>query len=157
MAELQFVMMKLGQEHYGAHVQQVISVERMLGISPVPRTLDYIKGVVNLRGTVTPVIDLRERVGLKESSTEVADAQRIVVVEVDGMMVGMVVDTVEDVISVNEQDIEPAPAVVGGLQAVYLQGVAHVGERLVVLLNLERILSEVEMEQLHEVEKRVRG
>ncbi|MFB5191451.1 chemotaxis protein CheW [Alicyclobacillus fastidiosus] len=157
MAELQCVTMKIGEELYGAKVEQVLSVERMLDISPVPRTLSYIKGVANLRGTVTPVIDLRERVGLSAPSAAAEESRRIVVVEVDDMTVGLIVDAVEDVVSLDESAIEPAPAVVGGLQAVYLEGVARVGERLLVLLNLERILSDVEVAQLHEVEKQVHG
>ncbi|EPZ46240.1 MULTISPECIES: chemotaxis protein CheW [Alicyclobacillus] len=157
MAELQCVTMRIGDELYGARVEQVMSVERMLDISPVPRTLSYIKGVANLRGTVTPVIDLRERVGLRGQSEVGDDARRIVVVEVDEMTVGLIVDAVEDVVSIDEAAVEPAPAVVGGLQAVYLDGVARVGERLMVVLNLERILSDVEVAQLHEVEKQVRG
>ncbi|WP_206915673.1 chemotaxis protein CheW [Alicyclobacillus suci] len=157
MAELQCVTMRIGDELYGARVEQVMSVERMLDISPVPRTLSYIKGVANLRGTVTPVVDLRERVGLRGQSEVGDDARRIVVVEVDEMTVGLIVDAVEDVVSIDEAAVEPAPAVVGGLQAVYLDGVARVGERLMVVLNLERILSDVEVAQLHEVEKQVRG
>ncbi|WAH35384.1 chemotaxis protein CheW [Alicyclobacillus dauci] len=157
MAESQFVMMKIGTEHYGANILQVMSVERMLDISPVPGTISYIKGVVNLRGTITPVIDLRERVGLSSQRQTSDDSQRIVVVDVAGTTVGMIVDAVEDVCTVDESAIEPTPSVVGGLQAVYLQGIAHVGERLLVLLNLEKILSDVELEQLQEVEKHVKG
>lgn len=155
MAE-QYVVMKIGDESYGASVMQVISIERMLSISPVPRTLSYIKGVVNLRGTVTPIIDLRERVGVTRTNEE-TDATRVVVVEVEGMTVGMIVDSVEDVVSIEAEDVQPAPAVIGGLQAVYLQGVARVSERLLVILNLEKILSDIEVSQLHEMEKQVRG
>lgn len=157
MSEQQFVVMKIGPEHYGAHVMHVTSVERLLDISPVPRTLPYIKGVANLRGTITPIIDLRERVGLGPIESETADNRRIVVVEIDAIKVGMIVDSVEDVVSVDESGIEEAPAVVGGLRAVYLSGVARVNNRILVLLNLEKILSDVEVAQLHEVDKQVRG
>lgn len=157
MPDIQFVVMKLGQEHYGANVMQVTSVERMLDISPVPRTLSYIKGVVNLRGTVVPVIDLRERVGLSEMHRDAMDERRIVVVDVESMTVGMIVDAVEDVVSIDENAIEEAPAVVGGLHAVYLQGIARINDRLLVLLQLNHILSDVEVAQLQEVEKQVRG
>lgn len=148
--------MKLGNEFYGASVMQVISIERMMNISQVPRTLSYIKGVVNLRGTVTPVIDLRERVGLTRNGQE-SDATRIVVTEVNDMTVGMIVDAVEDVVSIEDGGIAPPPPVVGGIHAVYLKGVAQVGDRLLVILNLEKILSDVELEQLQEVDRQVRG
>lgn len=140
----QYVVMKLGNEFYGASVMQVISIERMMNISQVPRTLSYIKGVVNLRGTVTPVIDLRERVGLTRNGQE-SDATRIVVTEVNDMTVGMIVDAVEDVVSIEDGGIAPPPPVVGGIHAVYLKGVAQVGDRLLVILNLEKILSDVEL------------
>ncbi|WP_067617157.1 chemotaxis protein CheW [Alicyclobacillus acidiphilus] len=152
----QYVVMKLGNEFYGASVMQVISIERMMNISQVPRTLSYIKGVVNLRGTVTPVIDLRERVGLTRNGQE-SDATRIVVTEVNDMTVGMIVDAVEDVVSIEDGGIAPPPPVVGGIHAVYLKGVAQVGDRLLVILNLEKILSDVELEQLQEVDRQVRG
>lgn len=151
----QYVVMKLGNEFYGASVMQVISIERMMNISQVPRTLSYIKGVVNLRGTVTPVIDLRERVGLTRNGQE-SDATRIVVTEVNDMTVGMIVDAVEDVVSIEDGGIAPPPPVVGGIHAVYLKGVAQVGDRLLVILNLEKILSDVELEQLQEVDRQVR-
>lgn len=127
-----------------------------MNISQVPRTLSYIKGVVNLRGTVTPVIDLRERVGLTRNGQE-SDATRIVVTEVNDMTVGMIVDAVEDVVSIEDGGIAPPPPVVGGIHAVYLKGVAQVGDRLLVILNLEKILSDVELEQLQEVDRQVRG
>ncbi|MFD1674682.1 chemotaxis protein CheW [Alicyclobacillus fodiniaquatilis] len=160
MAEMQFVVMTIGQQQYGANVLQVKSVERMLDISPVPRTLNYIKGVANLRGTITPVIDLRERVGVKANThikTEDEDNGRIVVVEVGEMNVGLIVDAVDDVVSIEQTAVEPAPTVVGGMQAVYLQGVVQLEQQLLVLLNLEKILSDVEVEQLQEVEKSVHG
>ncbi|GLG00583.1 chemotaxis protein CheW [Alicyclobacillus hesperidum subsp. aegles] len=153
----QYVVMKMGKELYGAPVMQVVSVERMMDITPVPRTLPFIKGVVNLRGTVTPVIDLRERVGLSATERLDSDAMRIVIVEVDAMLVGMIVDSVEDVVTVDESQVSAPPEVVGGLRAVYLHGVAQLDERLLVLLNVNRILSDVEVDQLREVEKRVHG
>lgn len=156
MAQRQYVVMMIAKEKYGVDVQQVKSIEKMMPITKVPQTVPYIKGVVNLRGVVTPVIDLRERFGFTGGSDDDADV-RIAVVQVDEMQVGMVVDAVSDVMSVNEQDIEPAPAVVGGVQAVYLRGVARVNNQLYILLNLDKILSDTQASQLREVEKSVHG
>ncbi|MBF8377220.1 purine-binding chemotaxis protein CheW [Alicyclobacillus mali] len=149
--------MRVGSERYAAHVAQVRSVERVGDITPVPRTLPFIKGVMHLRGAIVPVIDLAERVGLTRAADGDEEDRRIVVAEVDEMAVGMLVDAVEDVVSIAPEAIEPPPSVVGGLEAVYLRGVARWGEHLLVLLNLERVFSAVETEQLRQVEKLVHG
>ncbi|WP_367307445.1 chemotaxis protein CheW [Alicyclobacillus acidocaldarius] len=150
-----YVVMRVGSERYGAHVSQVRSVERVGDITPVPRTLPFIKGVMHLRGAIVPVIDLAERVGLAQVSAD--EERRIVVADVDEMLVGMVVDAVEDVVQIAPESVEPPPSVVGGLEAVYLRGVARLGDDLLVLLNLERVFSAVETEQLKQVEKLVYG
>lgn len=151
-----YVIMCVGGERYGVHVSQVQSVERLGEITPVPRTLSFIKGVIDLRGEVVPVIDLAERVGLKHAAQD-AEEMRVVIAEVEDMVVGMIVDGVEDVVQLAPEAIEPPPAVVGGLEAVYLRGVANVGGDLLVLLNLDRVFSAVESDQLMHVEKLVRG
>jgi len=151
-----YVIMRVGEERYGAHVSQVQSVERLGEITPVPRTLSFIKGVIHLRGAVVPVIDLAERVGLAHRVQD-ADEMRVVIAEVEDQVVGMIVDSVEDVVQIPPETIEPPPAVVGGLQAVYLRGVAHVGDELLILLNLNRILSAVESEQLKQIGQLIRG
>ncbi|WP_083516014.1 chemotaxis protein CheW [Alicyclobacillus sendaiensis] len=151
-----YVVMRVGSERYGAHVSQVRSVERVGEITPVPRTLPFIKGVMHLRGAIVPVIDLAERVGLVHGSAD-HDERRIVVADVDEMVVGMLVDAVEDVVQIAPEAVEPPPSVVGGLEAVYLRGVARLGDDLLVLLNLERVFSAVETEQLKQVEKMVHG
>jgi len=155
MSELQIIVFQIGTERYGTFVQHVQSIEKMLAITSVPKTLSFIKGVMNLRGVVVPVVDLRERFGFQAIAA--TDETRIVVVNVAEMTVGLIVDAVTDVTTFNESQLEPAPAVVGGIQAVYLQGVVRVGEQLMVLLNLERILSDAQVKQLEEVEKSVRG
>ncbi|SIS90294.1 chemotaxis protein CheW [Alicyclobacillus vulcanalis] len=152
-----YVVMRVGSERYGAHVAQVRSVERVSDITPVPRTLSFIKGVMHLRGTIVPVIDLAERVGLQRAADVDGEDRRIVVAEVEDMVVGMLVDAVEDVVPISPEAVEPPPAVVGGLEAVYLRGVAQTGDELLVLLNLERVFSAVEAEQLRQVEKLVHG
>lgn len=147
-----YVIMRVGEERYGAHVSQVQSVERLGEITPVPRTLSFIKGVIHLRGAVVPVIDLAERVGLTHRAQD-ADEMRVVIAEVEDRVVGMIVDGVEDVVQIPPETIEPPPAVVGGLQAVYLRGVARVGNDLLVLLNLNRVFSAAESEQLKQIEQ----
>ncbi len=155
MAEQQIIVMAIGDERYGVDVKQVQSIEKIVPITRVPKTLPFIKGVMNLRGIVTPVIDLRERFGFQ--STELTDDARITVIQVEDVTVGMIVDAVTDVVSIQSDAIEPPPSVVGGVQAIYLSGVARVNGELLILLNLERVLSDAESAQLEEVEKSVRG
>ncbi|MDI3257247.1 MAG: chemotaxis protein CheW [Kyrpidia sp.] len=144
--EVKVIVFQLGSEEYGVEVYQVLSIERMQKITRVPRTPAFVKGVINLRGVVTPVIDLRARFGLPEA--EYTDDTRIVVVGVNDMEVGLIVDAANDVIDVPLSRIDPPPAVVGGVKADYLRGVAKLEDRLLVLLNLDRVLNAQEVAQL---------
>jgi purine-binding chemotaxis protein CheW len=155
MAEQQFVVFGLAGEKYGVPVEQVESIERLTPITRVPKTLPFIKGVVNLRGMVTPVIDLRER--FQFPAGENSDEARMIVVKVDGMVVGIVVDAVYDVRTIDAGTVEQPPAMVGGIQAAYLKGIVQVGEELLVLVNLSKLLNEAESNQLKEVELSVHG
>ncbi|MDI3327197.1 MAG: chemotaxis protein CheW [Alicyclobacillaceae bacterium] len=144
--EIKVIVFQLGSEEYGVEVHQVLSIERMQKITRVPRTPAFVKGVINLRGVVTPVIDLRARFGLPE--VEYTEDTRIVVVSVNDMEVGLIVDAANDVIDVPVNRIDPPPAVVGGVKADYLRGVAKLDDRLLVLLNLDRVLNAQEVAQL---------
>lgn len=155
MAEIQVIVFGLGEEQYGVGVQQVQSIERMQPITKVPRTLSFVRGVMNLRETVLPVLDLRERFGLAQG--ELTDETRIIVVEVAGVQTGLIVDSVLDVTLMDETQIDAPPAVVGGIRAEYLKGIARVENHALILLNLTKILSDSEEEQLREVEKSVHG
>lgn len=155
MADQQFVVFGLANEKYGVPVEQVESIERLTPITRVPKTLPFIKGVMNLRGVVVPVIDVRERFGFAVS--ESTDETRIIVAKVEDVVVGLIVDSVHDVLTVSSANIEEPPAMVGGIQAAYLNGIAKVGEDLFVLVNLNKILSETESRQLQEAEQSVRG
>ncbi|HHY66613.1 MAG TPA: chemotaxis protein CheW [Alicyclobacillus sp.] len=144
--EVKVIVFQLGTEEYGVEVSQVLSIERVQKITRVPRTPAFVKGVINLRGVVTPIIDLRARFGLPE--VEYTDDTRIVVVAVGEMEVGLVVDAANDVIDVPMSRVDPPPAVVGGVKADYLRGVAKLDDRLLVLLNLDRVLSVQEVAEL---------
>ncbi|ATY85006.1 chemotaxis protein CheW [Kyrpidia spormannii] len=144
--EVKVIVFQLATEEYGVEVSQVLSIERVQKITRVPRTPAFVKGVINLRGVVTPIIDLRARFGLPE--VEYTDDTRIVVVAVGEMEVGLVVDAANDVIDVPMSRVDPPPAVVGGVKADYLRGVAKLDDRLLVLLNLDRVLSVQEVAEL---------
>ncbi|MGO4273352.1 chemotaxis protein CheW, partial [Paenibacillus sp. TAF58] len=118
----------------------------------VPKAPAFIKGVINLRGVVIPIIDLRSRFGLEEQAN--SDATRIIIVSAGDFEVGLIVDSANDVIDLDTDNIDNPPEIVGGIKAKYLDGIARVGEqRLLVLLNLEQVLDRDELQQLERVEE----
>ncbi|MCM3128735.1 MULTISPECIES: chemotaxis protein CheW [unclassified Paenibacillus] len=149
--DIKVIVFKLGEEEYGIEVDQVQTIERMMPITRVPKTYSFVKGVVNLRGIVIPVIDLRGRFSLPE--TEYTDHTRIIMVTVQDMQVGFIVDSANDVLDIHSGDIENPPEVIGGIKAKYLRGVAKLGEdRLLIMLNLVEVLNKSEIIMLEGIE-----
>lgn len=144
------IVFRLKDEEYGVEVNQVKSIEKLEHITRVPRTPPFVKGVINLRGVVTPIIDLRNRFGLEESLY--SESTRIIIVAVGELEVGLIVDAANDVIDIPVNAIEPPPEVVGGVEAAYLRGVAKLDKRLLILLNLDKVLSTEEIKQLDSIE-----
>lgn len=136
--EVQLVVFKLDNEEYGVSILQVQEIKRMTDITRVPHTPDYIKGVINLRGSVLPVIDLKKRLNLNPGDYD--DNTRIITVKVDDLSIGIIVDAVSEVLSIDRQSIEPAQSVVGGVSTAYLSGVGKLDNRLIILLNLEALI-----------------
>ncbi|MDF2964042.1 MAG: chemotaxis protein CheW [Paenibacillus sp.] len=150
--EIKVIVFALAQEEYGVEVEKVRTIERMQPMTRVPKTPEFVKGVINLRGVVTPVIDLRGRFGFPES--EFTDNTRIIIVAVKDIEVGLIVDSANDVIDVDTDCIDDPPEVVGGIKAKYLQGIAKVSDtRLLILLNLEEVLNKSEIIQLENLEE----
>ncbi|USG67947.1 chemotaxis protein CheW [Brevibacillus ruminantium] len=148
--EVKVIVFRLKDEEYGVEVNQVKSIEKLEHITRVPRTPAFVKGVINLRGVVTPIIDLRNRFGLEE--TAYSESTRIIIVAVGELEVGLIVDAANDVIDIPVTAIEPPPEVVGGVEAAYLRGVAKLEKRLLILLNLDKVLSNEEIKQLDSFE-----
>lgn len=149
--EVKVIVFRLVDEEYGVEVSQVRSIERMQNITRVPRTPEFVKGVINLRGVVTPIIDLKTRFSL--GNEEYSDATRIIIVAVEDMEVGLIVDAANDVIDIPLSSIEQPPAVVGGIKATYLRGVAKLQNRLLIMLNLDKVLSSEEIQAMTAMEK----
>ena len=150
MNEMKVIVFRLRDEEYGVDVNQVRSIERMQHITRVPRTPSFVKGVINLRGVVTPIINLRSRFDLEEEAY--TENTRIIIVAVGEMEVGLIVDAANDVIDVPHNIIEPPPEVVGGIEANYLRGVAKLEKRLLILLNLDKVLTSEELKQIKKIE-----
>lgn len=144
--EIKVIIFRLKNEEYGVDVNQVKSIERMERITRVPNTPPFVKGVINLRGVVIPIIDLRNRFGIE--LLEYNDSTRIVIVNVDDVEVGLIVDAANDVIDIPVNAIEPPPKVVGGVESKYLRGVAKLSNRLLILLNLDKVLNPDEVKEL---------
>ncbi|CAH1197810.1 Chemotaxis protein CheW [Paenibacillus plantiphilus] len=149
--EIKVIVFGLANEEYGIEVEKVRTIERMIPITRVPKTPAFIKGVINLRGVVLPVIDLRGRFNLAE--TEQTESSRIIIVAVNDLEVGFIVDTANDVIDIDTDTIDSPPEVVGGIKAKYLHGVAKIGDnRLLIMLNLAEVLNKNEIIQLEHLE-----
>jgi purine-binding chemotaxis protein CheW len=136
--DIQLVVFKLGREEYGVSILQVQEIKRITEITRVPHSPDYIKGVMNLRGSVLPVIDLKKRLGLPPE--EYTEDTRIIIIKVEEISVGMIVDAVSEVTTIDQNGIEPPQSVVGGIAADYLSGVGKLENRLLILLNTDAII-----------------
>jgi purine-binding chemotaxis protein CheW len=138
--ERQLVVFDLAGESYGVDINAVREIIRIQQVTHVPDAPDYVEGVMNLRGNVIPVIDLRKRLGLKvgEANAE----SRVVVVDIAGQGIGVIVDAVREVLRIANSAVEPASAVITTEDSFYLQGIAKLENRLLILLDIERALSE---------------
>lgn len=139
---LQCVTFQLEGEIYGINVMLVQEVLRVTEIAPVPGAPDFVLGIINLRGNVVTVIDTRKRFALP--AKEMDDSTRIVIIESDMQTVGIVVDGVSEVVNVSRSDIETAPSVGNDEAARYIEGVVSRGEELLILVDLNKLLTEDE-------------
>lgn len=146
---LQLVSFKIGEEEFGVDILSVQEINRMSQITKVPNTPDFIEGVINLRGRIIPVLDLRVKLGLMK--LEHNKNTRIVVVELKGQTVGFIVDEVSEVLRIPKNITEAPPTMVGGIDSEYITSIGKLEDRLLILLDLEKILSLSEYEMLETV------
>lgn len=143
---MQLVSFRLAQEEYGIEITKVQEIILMGEITRVPQTPDYIKGLINLRNTVIPIVDLRLRFGLEQEPA--GDETRIMVVNVQGKTIGIIVDAVSEVLRISPEQIAPPPPTVAGLGREYLTGLVKFEKRLLIMLDIDKILSESEVAQV---------
>jgi purine-binding chemotaxis protein CheW len=140
---IQLVSFKLDNEEYGIEVLKVREIIRMIPITHMPNTPSYVEGIINLRGKIIPVVSMRKKFGLMEQ--ENSNQTRIVVMDISGELMGFTVDSVSEVIRISGSEIQPPPNVVsGGVDQECITGVINQTERLLVLLDLERLFSNEE-------------
>jgi len=136
---VQLVSFNIGDEEFGVDILQVQEINRMLEVTRVPNAPEYVDGVINLRGKVIPIIDLRRRFGMERKEHD--KNTRIVVVELNGKVVGFVVDAVREVLRIPRNVTEPPPSIVGGVHEEYITAVGKLEDRLLILLDLEKVLA----------------
>ncbi len=140
---LQIVCFRIGNEEYGIDILQVQEILKVLKVTKLPKSEDYILGVMDLRGKIIPIVDLGKKFGIMAS---ISDALRAIVVNIGGKQVGLAIDSVSHVVKVNSSEIEPPPpVVVKGISGKYIMGIAKVNESLVIILDVNRIFTDEEI------------
>ena len=154
-AEKQLVVFDLADEGYGVDISSVREIIRMQEITKVPRAPEFVEGVINLRGKVIPVVDLRKRFGFPDS--DATKDTRIVVVDIGGQDIGVVVDSVTEVLRIGADAVEPPSSVITTADSEYLLGIAKLESRLIILLDLEQALSVMELARIKDEFEAVDG
>lgn len=144
---VQVIVFKLGDEKYGVDINQVREIIRPTQITRIPNAPDFVEGVINLRGQITTIINLRKRFGMEPK--EIDNDTRIIVVEYNNAIIGMMVDTVNEVKYLSSADIEALPSIITSRsEAKFLKGVGKLPDSLLILIDLNKVLSEEEIEKL---------
>lgn len=144
--EKQLVIFELGSENFGIDIASVEGIVKLQEITRIPQAPSYMEGITNLRGSVLPVIDLHKRFGM--AAHERTNETRIVVANVDSLKIGMIVSAVSEVLTIDDSVIEPPPPMVSNVNSEFITGVAKIDKRLVILLDLGKVLTSEEKKQL---------
>lgn len=143
---IQLVSFKLGIEEFGVNILKVREINRFMEITQMPQAPDFVEGIINLRDKVIPVINLRKRLHMETAPMD--KNTRIIVVEIDGRILGFIVDSVSKVLRISADIIEPAPEITMGVRTDYISGVAKLERNLLIFLDLDRVLNHEEVSLL---------
>ena len=147
----QFLTFSLNSEEYGIEILKVREIIGVMDITTVPQTPDFMKGVINLRGKVIPVVDLRLKFSMHEE--EYTQETCVIVVEADSSQVGIIVDSVSEVLDINGGEIEETPSLGQGIDTNFIMGLGKVKEKIIILLDIEQILSSEVMDIVKQIEE----
>jgi purine-binding chemotaxis protein CheW len=139
---LQLVTFTLGSEEYAVDILKVQEINRMREITRVPNSPSYVEGVINLRGKVIPVVNLREKFGLQGKEND--EQSRIMIMDIQGITMGLVVDAVSEVLRVPSSIVEPTPPMASNISTEFIKGIAKLEDRLIILLDMDRLLGKSE-------------
>jgi purine-binding chemotaxis protein CheW len=148
MATLQQVVFKLDKEEYGLDIMKVNGIEKYQEVVKIPNSPDYIEGMINLRGEVLPIFSLRKKFDLSDKETD--EETKIIVAYTNDLKVGFVVDSVQEILQINEEDVEVAPPIVTGIDRKYIKSIAKVEDRMVTLIDIDLIVTDEEKISLGE-------
>ena len=146
---LQLVGFRVDKEEFAVDILQVQEINKMIGITKIPNSPSFVEGVVNLRGRIIPVIDLRTRLHLKRKEPD--SKSRIIVVEITGKTLGFIVDEVSEVLRIPESITELPPDMVTNIDSEFITAVAKLEDRLIILINLEKIIKPEEIKQIKKI------
>lgn len=151
---VQLVGFMIGKEYFGVDILMVQEIIRSTPITAVPNSPDFIEGVINLRGSIIPVIDLRKRLNLYRDYDKLKSEDTwIIILDVEGRVTGFIVDKVTQVLKIQDDSIEPPPEIVmAGLKSQYIRGVCKIDQKLLILLDFNRILILDEVKKLQEIQ-----
>ena len=144
---LQLVTFSIDEEEFGVNILKVQEIIRIMEITRVPRSPEFVEGVINLRGRVIPIVDLRRRFGLAAIAHD--KDTRIIVIELNSLVVGFIVDAVSEVLRIPADTVEPTPPVAAGVDSEYISGVGKLQDRLLILLDLEKLLTAEDLHRLN--------
>jgi purine-binding chemotaxis protein CheW len=144
MAEMQYVVFKLGEERFCVDISNVSGITEYREITGVPNAPVYIEGVVNLRGDIIPVVNLKKRFNI--TATELSEETRIVNINFSGKDIGFLVDEASQVLRITSDNIDPAPDIIKGKNGEYIAGIAKIDNQIAIVLDLEHIFNEEERE-----------
>lgn len=133
-------------EEFGIELEKIVEIIKPQKVTPIPKVPAFISGVVNLRGTVIPVMDLRARFSVKPSSFR----ERILIAKMHGEKIGLIVDSVKEIMNIEKEQIASPPTIFRGIKPEYLMGIGKMGDRLIIILNLNSLLTAEEMILLEE-------
>lgn len=150
---LQLVTFTLGSEEYAVDILKVQEINRMKEITRVPNAPYYVEGVINLRGKVIPVVSLRKKFGLPEE--EDTSKQRIMIMDIQGITIGLIVDSVSEVLRISTDIVEPPPPMTYSVSSEFIFGIAKLEDRLIILLDMDRLIGKEESQGMLEASEKV--
>lgn len=139
-----FAVFTISGEEFGLEIERIFEITKPQKITPLPNTPRFINGVINLRGTVIPLMDMRRRLNVEPSHHE----ERIIIAKMHGEKIGLLVDSVKEIVNIEKREIAPPSSIFKGLKPEYLNGIGKIGNRLIIILNLDSLLTAEEIRLL---------